>query len=153
MTARYVPIDEFISLVDWLIHQRGDPSHTGFCVCRVGFARPELIGVSFGAQDGMRRLNQFGMMLASTVRRSDVVSRKLSVFWVLASKCNTESFGNRLLGMIGNGGEFGLDIVDCSVSAHEYPDPEIGQASDGWQLLDAFERFSHAGSGAAAVAS
>ncbi len=144
MTARYVPIDDFISLVEWLVRQRSEPTRWRFCVFRVGFESPELIGSNFGAQDGLRRLNQFGFTLASSVRRSDVVSRKLSVFWVLSSDCNTDSFSNRLQKLLGSVGDFGLDIVNCSVSAYVFPHPEVGQVSDGWQLLDTFDRLSQA---------
>ncbi len=150
MTARYVPIDEFVSLVEWLISQRSGSTTWRFCVFRIGFEHPELIGNSFGAQDGLRRLNQFGLTLAAAARRSDVVARKLSVFWVLSPECEPDTLGKRLQGMIDSVGEFGLDIVSCYVSAHVFPHPEVGEVADGWQLLDSFDRLSQGHRAAAA---
>src|SRR3989338_1877665 len=46
--------------------------------------------------DLMRRLNQFGSSLAATVRKTDIVTRQVSVFWVLTPECNADMVGFRL---------------------------------------------------------
>ena len=144
MTAKYVPIDEFITLVEWLASQRSATTPWRFTLFRVGFENPDQIGTSFGAQEGMRRLNRFGAALASTVRRSDLVSRELSVFWVLSSECNAEVVTAKLRNIVDKVDEFGLDIVKCFVSAHVFPHPDLPQVTSGRQLLDSFERLSQA---------
>lgn len=144
MTAKYVPIDEFITVVEWLVNQRSASTQWRFCLFRVGFENPDQIGTSFGAQEGMRRLNRFGATLASAVRRADIVSRELSVFWILSSECNAEVVTAKLRNIVDKVGELGLDIVNCYVSAHVFPHPDLPQVSSGRQLLDTFENLSHA---------
>jgi hypothetical protein len=142
MSAKYVSIDEFVSIVGYLIAQRSSSPQSRFCLFRVSFENPQFIGSSFGAQDAMRRLNQFGTLLASTVRTSDVVSRDVSVFWVLSPNSDFDVVRERVTAIVKKVDEFGLDIVSCNVRAQVFPHPEAAEITDARQLLDRFEGLS-----------
>ena len=121
MNTNYASFDRLIVILDWLRNQRADSAHSRFDLFRVAFENPQILGRTFGAADALRRLNQFGTTLASTVRRSDLVARDLSVFWILTPECNTEILGGRLFQVVTKLEEVGLDVVQRSIGAHVFP--------------------------------
>ena len=121
MSARYVSFDEMGPVLDWLTGQRPDSVHAHFSMFRVGFENPQALGNQFGASDAMRRLNLFGNMLAATFRRTDMVTRDLTDFWILTPECNADIVGCRLCEVAGGVKDFGLDVVDCTVGAYLFP--------------------------------
>lgn len=137
MSARYVSFDEFSPVIEWLARQRDGSAYSRFGLFRVGFQNPQVLGNTFGASDAMRRLNQFGAMLATTVRRSDLVVRDLAVFWVLTPECNADMVGCRLCEIVNGVKEFGLEVVDCSIGAYLFPRKDVDiSAANARQVLD-----------------
>jgi hypothetical protein len=55
--------------------------------------------------------------LGSILRRSDVVTRERSVFWVLLPDCNRDPVGDRPGGIVKKVDDFGLDSVNCDGKA------------------------------------
>ena len=135
MSAKYATIDQFVVVLDWVISQRPDSVYSRFGMFRIAFDQPEVLGSTFGASDAMRRLNEFGTILASTVRRTDLVARDLSVFWVLTPECNSEIMGNRIREILIKVEEIGLDVVACTVDAYVFP-LENADLSSARLLLD-----------------
>jgi len=123
MSAMYAPIDEFAAVLGWVMNQRPDSPYSHYSIFRVGFEDPQLLGSTFGAADAMHRLNQFGGTLAATVRKTDIVTREVSVFWVLTPECNAEMVGCRLCEIAGKVKQFGLDVGRCTVGAWLFPLP------------------------------
>lgn len=121
MSAMYAPIDQFAAVLGWVMNQRPDSPYSRYSIFRVGFEDPQLLGSTFGAADAMHRLNQFGGALAATVRKTDIVSRDVSVFWVLTPECNADMVGCRLCEIVGKVTQFGLDVGHCSVGAWLFP--------------------------------
>ena len=119
----YAPIDQFAAVLDWVMKQRPDSAYSRYSIFRVGFEDPQLLGSTFGAADAMRRLNQFGSSLAATVRKTDIVTRQVSVFWVLTPECNADMVGCRLCEIVGKVKQFELDVGHCSVGAWLFPLP------------------------------
>lgn len=140
MSAKYIPIDEFFPVVEYRLAQSGAPQ-ARFSLFRIGFEDPQLIGSRFGAPDAMRRLNQFGSALASAIHHSDVVSRELSVFWVLSPRGDAGLVRDRSDHLVRTIDEFGLDFVDCHVRGHVFPHPEAGGISNAIALLERFEHL------------
>jgi hypothetical protein len=135
MTAKCTPLEQFMVVLDWLINQRPDSAYSRFCVFRIAFENPQMLGSTFGAAEATRRLNQFGTLLAATVRRTDLVARDLSRFWVLTPECNAECVRNRLHEILTKVEEMGLDVVPCLVGAHAFP-LESAEASSARVLLN-----------------
>ena len=135
MGANCTSIEQFMVVLDWLIRQRPDSAYSRFCLFRIAFENPQTLGSTFGAADAMRRLNQFGTLLASTVRHTDLVARELSVFWTLTPECNSEIVRSRLDEIVMKVEELGLDVVPCSVGAHVLP-LEYAEISGARVLLD-----------------
>jgi hypothetical protein len=131
MSARYVTFAELTPVLDWLTCQRPESVHAHFGMFRVGFENPQVLGSAFGASDAMRRLNQFGSMLASTFRRTDMVARDLTDFWIVTPECNADIVGCRLCEIAGGVKDFGLDVVDCSVGAYLFPLKDVDLAGVG----------------------
>ncbi len=121
MSANYATIDQFVVVLDWVISQRPDSAYSRFGMFRIAFENPEILGHTFGASEAVRRLNQFGSILASTVRRTDLVARDHSVFWVLTPECNSEILGNRIREILIKVEEIELDVVNCTVDAYVFP--------------------------------
>ena len=121
MNTNYVSIDQLIVVLEWLRNQRPDSAYSHFGLFRIAFDNPQMLGSTFGAADAMRRLNQFGTLLASTVRNTDLVARDLSVFWILTPECDSEIVSGRLREIVIKVEEIGLDVVQCSVGAHVFP--------------------------------
>lgn len=117
----YTSIDQLITVLDWLLRQRADSAFANFFLFRVGFEDPRALGSTFGAADAMRRLNEFGAALAASVRRTDLVARALSEFWIAAPDCNPDMVSCRLCEIARTVEEFGLDVVECSVSTYKFP--------------------------------
>src|SRR3972149_4185689 len=61
--------------------------------------------------------------LAAAVRRTDIVTRQVSVFWVLTPECNADMVGCRLCEIVGKVKQFELDVGHCSVGAWLFPLP------------------------------
>ena len=135
MGANCTSIEQFMVVLDWLIRQRPDSAYSRFCLFRIAFDDPQTLGQTFGASDAMRRLNQFGTLLANTVRRTDLVARDLSVFWILTPECNSEIMGCRISEILIKVEEIGLDVVKCTVDAHVFP-IENADVSSARVLLD-----------------
>lgn len=89
----------------------------------------------------MRRLNQFGSTLASAIHHSDVVSRDLSVFWVLSPRGDIDLVRDRSDHLVKTIDEIGLDIVDCYVMGHLFPHPDAAEFADAIALLERFEHL------------
>ena len=123
MSAMYAPIDQFTAVLGWVMNQRPDSPYSHYSIFRVGFEDPQLLGSTFGAADAMHRLNDFGRTLAATVRITDIVTRDVSVFWVLTPECNADMVGCRLCEIVGKVQQFGLDVGHCSVGAWVFPLP------------------------------
>ena len=121
MSAKYATTDELFAVLDWLMNQRPDSAYAHFCLFQVAFDNPQVLGSTFGAAAAMRQLNQFGAMLASTLRRSELVARALSDFWILAPQCNSDMVGCRLCEIAEKVEEFGLNVVQCSIGAYLFP--------------------------------
>lgn len=135
MSARYVSFEELSPVLEWLICQRPESVFAHFSLFRVGFENPQVLGSTFGAPDAMRRLNQFGNMLAATVRRADLVARDLAVFWILAPECNADKVGYRLCEIVNGVEEFGLDVVESSVGAYLFPLKDVNLAGAGTRKI------------------
>jgi hypothetical protein len=135
MSARYVSFEELSPVLEWLACQRPESKYARFSLFRVGFDNPQVLGNTFGASDAMRRLNQFGDMLAATVRRADLVARDLSVFWILTSECNAEMVGCRLCEIVNGVQSFGLEVVDSSIGAYLFPLQDVNLAGAGTRKI------------------
>jgi hypothetical protein len=135
MSANSVSVEQLAIVLDWLIRQRPDSPGSRFCLFRIAFDHPQFLGRTFGASDAMRRLKQFGAVLASTVRRTDLLARDLSVFWILMPDCNTEAVHARLRDIVAQVEALGLDVVPCSIGTFVFPPGQAGVA-DARALLE-----------------
>jgi hypothetical protein len=135
MSARYVSFEELSPVLEWLACQRPESRYAHFSLFRVGFENPHVLGSTFGASDAMRRLNQFGNMLAATVRRADLVARDLTVFWILTSECNADIVGCRLCEIVSGVQNFGLEVVDSSVGVYLFPLKDVKLAGAGTRKI------------------
>ena len=135
MSARYVSFEELSPVLAWLACQRPESIYAHFSLFRVGFENPQVLGNTFGAPDAMRRLNQFGNLLAATVRRADLVARDLTVFWILTSECNADIVGCRLCEIVNGVYDFGLEVVDSSVGAYLFPLKDVNLAGTGTRKI------------------
>lgn len=129
MNIDYASFERLIAVLDWLRNQRPDSAYSRFGLFRIAFEDPQILGSIFGASDAMRRLNQFGTILASTVRHTDLVARDLSVFWILTPECDSEIVGGRLREIVIKVKEIGLDVVQCSVGAYIFPLEHANESS------------------------
>ncbi len=129
MNTNYVSFDQLIVILDWLRSQRSDSAFSRFGLFRIGFENPQILGSTFGASEAMRRLNQFGTIVASTVRHTDLVARDLSMFWILTPECDSEIVSGRLREIVIKVEEIGLDVVQCSVGAHVFPLDHSGESN------------------------
>lgn len=127
--TNYVSFDQLIVVLDWLRNQRPDSAFSHFGLFRIAFENPQVLGSTFGASEAMRRLNQFGSMLSSTVRHTDLVARDLSVFWILTPECDAVIVSGRLREIVSKVEEIGLDVVQCSVGAHVFPIEHANESS------------------------
>jgi len=127
--TNYVSFDQLIVVLDWLRNQRPDSAFSHFGLFRIAFENPQILGSTFGASEAMRRLNQFGTKLSSTVRNTDLVARDLSVFWILTPECDAEIVSGRLREIVIKVEEIGLDVVQCSVGAHVFPLEHANESS------------------------
>jgi hypothetical protein len=135
MSARYVRFEELSSVLEWLTCQRRESADAHFSLFRIGFENPDVLGSTFGAPDAMRRLNEFGSMLAATIRGTDLVARDLSVFWILTPECNSDMVGCRLCEIVNGVQTFGLEVVDCSVGAYLFPLKDVDLAGVGTRKI------------------
>lgn len=135
MGASSTSLEQFMAVVDWVMNQRSESAYARFCLFRIVFENPQTLGSTFGAAEAMRRLNQFGTLLASAVRHTDLVARDRSVFWTLTPECNAAILCSRLNDIVAKVEELGLDVVPCSVGAHVFP-LEYAEISNARMLLD-----------------
>jgi len=122
-------MEHFAAVLDWVAKQRPDSPQSRYSIFRVGFEDPQLLGSTLGAADASRRLTQFGGVLAATVRKTDIVTRDVSVFWILTPECDADMVGCRLCEIAGKVKQFELDVGHCSVGAWLFPLPGAAEWS------------------------
>ncbi len=142
MAANNVSLDELTVVLQWLINQRADSVNSRFCVFRIAFDSPEYLGATFGASDAMRRLKQFGRVLTSTVRSSDLIARDVSAFWILMPESDVGVVQSRLRALASQVQEFSLDVVPCSIGAFVFP-AKYAEVSSSRELLDRLAALPH----------
>ena len=119
-------LDRFLSTLDWLmaVHER-NPTALHLGLIHVCFHNRQQLGAAYGARDAMEMLSNLSRQLRSAFRRSDLVARDGTDFWILVPYTNPITVTTKVATLIEMASDSGLDIVDRDVAVFTLPDPAI----------------------------
>lgn len=119
-------LDRFMITLEWLMAlQERHPSALHFGLIHVCFHNKESLGRAYGARDAAHMLSDLAHQLRLAFRKTDLVARDGTDFWILAPYTLPETVTEKVTKLVELASDNGLDIVDRDVAIFAMPDPEV----------------------------
>jgi hypothetical protein len=113
----------FLFTLEWLLALMGrysSPLHFGLAYIKLG--NNHELGETFGALEAFKQLASLTASLTSTFRKTDLVARDFTDFWVIVPyTTDAEKINNKILGILQEAEHNGLNVVDREISIFELP--------------------------------
>lgn len=119
--------DRFMTTLDWLlaVHERYPGNSLDFALLHVCFHDQQRLGQAYGAPEAHHMLAELGAKLRLAFRRTDLVARDGTDFWILAPYTTPESVVEKIATLVAVASADGLNIVDRDVTVFSLPDPAL----------------------------
>lgn len=126
MQEDFQALDRFLSTLEWLmaLHER-NPNALHFGLVHVCFHDKQQLGAAYGARDASQMLTHLARQLRNSFRKTDLVARDGTDFWVLVPYTSPETVTEKVRTLVEMASDNGLDIVDRDVAVFAMPDPAI----------------------------
>lgn len=107
----------FLSILDWLLamHVR-HPAQMQFGILHVCFHEQQRLGMAYGAPAAHHMLNELATHLRQEFRRTDLVARDGTDFWVLVPYTEPATVQSKVVSLVEAASRNGLSIVDRDVA-------------------------------------
>lgn len=119
--------DRFMITLDWLlaVHERYPGNSLNFGLLHVCFHDRQKLGEAYGAPEAHHLLAELGGKLRQAFRRTDLVARDGTDFWILAPYTTPETVMEKIATLVEISAADGLNIVDRDVTVFALPDPAL----------------------------
>ena len=118
------PLDRFMITLEWLMAlEERYPSGISFGLLHVCFHGREKLGQTYGARDAVHMLKNLADQLSQSFRRTDLVARNGTDFWILVPYTQPETVTQKVTTLVELASDNGLDVVDRDVAIFALPDP------------------------------
>jgi len=119
--------DRFMITLDWLlaVHERYPGNPLNFGLLHICFHDQQKLGQTYGAPEAYHMLAELGRKLRLAFRRTDLVARDGSDFWILAPYTTPETVTEKIATLVKISAADGLNIVDRDVAVFNLPDPNV----------------------------
>ncbi|MEI7613231.1 MAG: diguanylate cyclase [Betaproteobacteria bacterium] len=126
MQEDIVARDRFMFTLEWLmaLFER-HPSALHFGLIHVCFHDKESLGNAYGAKNAMEMLCHLARELRSVFRKTDLIARFGTDFWILAPYALPETVTDKVKQFVEVASQNGFDIVDRDIAIFELPNVEI----------------------------
>ena len=115
--------DKLLHVLQWVLDVKlRHIDHLHFSLIYISLGDREVLGNEYGAPAAHRMLVELARNLRLAMRKSDIVARNNTDFWLLLSHVNPESVLPRVFRIIEEAAQNGLDIVDRDVSIYSFQD-------------------------------
>jgi len=129
MQEDFAARDRFMITLDWLLalHERYPGNSLDFALLHVCFHDQQRLGQIYGAPEAYHLLAEVGSKLRLAFRRTDLVARDGTDFWILAPYTTPESVIEKIATLVAIASADGLNIVDRDVTVFSLPDPTLSE--------------------------
>lgn len=118
--------EHFMFTLQWLMGLLDrDPATLHYGLVHICFHNQEALGNTYGAKDGMKMLCQLLHELRAAFRKTDLVTRIGTDFWILVPYTSAESVTEKVKHFVEVASENGFDIVDRDIAVFDLPNPEL----------------------------
>ncbi len=126
MQEDIVARDRFMFTLEWLmaLFDR-NPTALRCGLIHVCFYNKESLGNAYGAKNAMDMLCQLSRKLRSTFRKTDLVARNGTDFWILVPYTSPESVTEKVKQFVEVASGNGFDIVERDIAIFDLPNPEL----------------------------
>jgi GGDEF domain-containing protein len=126
MQEDIVARDRFMFTLEWLmaLFER-HPTCLHFALIHVCFHDKESLGNAYGAKSAMDMLCHLACELRSAFRKTDLVARNGTDFWILAPYAVPETVTEKVKQFVEVASQNGFDIVDRDIAIFDFPNAEI----------------------------
>lgn len=132
--------EHFLFTLNWLLEvQRRHGASLSYSLANVCFQRRDVLGSVYGAPRAHRMLLDVSAALHRAFRRTDLVMRDHTDFWILLPLSSQESVFKRVREMVEIVSSLGLNIVERDIALFELGSGQI--AADAPQDADEFLRY------------
>jgi GGDEF domain-containing protein len=133
--------DHFMFVLDWLlaVHERHPAKALDFSLLHVCFHDQQKLGQVYGAPEAYHMLAELSGKLRHAFRRTDLVARNGSDFWILAPCTTPETLREKINMLVEISVADGLNIVDRDVTVFSPSDlirPDQAPLSSAAAFLD-----------------
>lgn len=118
--------EKLLSVLEWILAVKlRHPDNLDFSLAYIGFADKTALGNRYGAMHAAQMLVELTRELRGAMRKTDIVARNGTDFWVLLPHIEPESVLPKVTNIVEIAAANGLDIVDRDISVFAIKDNNI----------------------------
>ncbi len=113
----------FLSTLDWLRHVLMRHSDDfSFALVKIAYGDDNSLGDAYGAPEALKQLSLLTLALQNTFRKSDLVARDGTDFWIIFPYTPfNENIYDKLIAVLHEADHVGLNIVEREIAIFELP--------------------------------
>jgi GGDEF domain-containing protein len=125
-------LEKFLFALDWSLACRARyPDHFQVGLVHIDYRNPERIGDAFGAKEGSLKLDEVAHALRRTFRKTDLVARNGTDFWILLPHVPTvDKVSEKIRYIVDTWSDEGLKIVERDISFFVFDNDLVRLAED-----------------------
>ncbi len=115
--------EKFLFTLEWLLAvTRRYSGRLEFGLAHIDFENPRVLGDAYGAKQASHKLDEVLQLLRKAVRKTDLVARDGTDFWILLPHAaDEEKLVDRIREIVELTSQSGLQIVERDVSIFSFP--------------------------------
>ena len=118
--------ERLLHVLEWILSVKvRHPECLDFSVAYISFGDKATLGNKYGAMQAVLMLVELTNDLSNAMRKTDIVARNGTDFWVLIPHVGAEAVVPKVARIVEIAGENGLDVVDRDISIFALTDNEI----------------------------
>lgn len=128
--------EKFLFTLEWLLAvKRRHPEPSEFALAHISHRHPAILGETYGAAIASRKLDEFSHALRRAFRKTDLVARYGTDFWILVPYTPaSEKLVDKIKYITETASQSGLEIVERDISifplSGSLVDPEKGYSAE-----------------------
>lgn len=118
--------EKLLYVLEWILAVKvRHPDNLHFSLAYIGFGDKTILGNVYGANQAFQMLVDLARDLRAVLRKTDIVARNGTDFWVLIPHAAAESVVPKVARIVEVAAENGLDVVDRDISIFALPHIDI----------------------------
>lgn len=118
--------DKLLYVLEWILAVKmRHPDNLHFSLAHISFSDKSTLGNVYGAKYAFQMLVDLAQELRAAMRKTDIVARNGTDFWVLIPHAAAESVVPKVTRIVEIASENGLDVVARDISVFALPHMDI----------------------------